>query len=287
MYNLEHALYFGVPDNKIELLEGGSRWAFPFASRAEGEAHFHAWFETIRRWKQVSGPTRIRKTGENWKAVIHGIRMELFPRPIEMRFPISPEAFRVFHGTFNRRDFWPGQPEGMETGWDSAWNEGDVRMNLWSLFGRLSDRHGGKHSSRCDIAISDTAAVAPDAFYYRKGRKNIMIKGDYFGAPPDVVAEILSAPSRRLDRGPRMEVYRKAGVPHLWLVEPASETIDVFELHAQYELCDRFKAGDAFTVEPFPGDEISVNESAVPGLSAGDPPAWAILQMARRRCLAW
>jgi hypothetical protein len=260
MYGLEHALFFGVPDNKIELLEGGSRWAFPFASRTDGEAHFHAWLETIRRWKQVNRPTPVRKSGETWKANINGIRMELFPRPIEMRFPIAWEAFQAFTRTFNRRDYWPGQPEGLETGWDSAWDAGDIRMNLWSLFHRLSDRHGGKHCSRCDIAISDTAAVAPDAYYFRKGRKNIMIEGDYFGAAPDVVVEILSAPSRRLDRGPRMEVYRKAGVPHLWLIEPASETIDVFELHAQYELCDRFQAGDALTVDLFPGDRIRVDE---------------------------
>lgn len=51
MYSLEYALFFGVPDNKIELLEGGSRWAFPFAGREEGEAHFNAWLETLRRRK--------------------------------------------------------------------------------------------------------------------------------------------------------------------------------------------------------------------------------------------
>lgn len=258
MFDLDYALYFGVPDNKIELLEGGSRWAFPFGNREDAEAHFQTWLQTVRRWKQIKKATPIRKTGEYWKVNLDGIRMELFPRPIEMRFPIDPEAFRAFLHTFNRRDYWPGQPEGLETGWDSAWDAGDIRMNLWSLFKRLSERHGGQHCSRCDIAISDTAAVAPDAYYYRKGRRNIMIKGEYFGAAPDVIAEILSAPSRGLDRGPRMEVYRKAGVPHLWLIEPATETIDVFELHAQYELCDRLQAGDTLNVDLFPGDPISV-----------------------------
>src|SRR5437762_1470819 len=147
MYNLEQALFFGVPDNKIELIEGMSRWAFPFGSRADGQAHFQAWLETIRQWKQVKKPTPIRKSAETWKATVNGIRMELYPRPIDMRFPIDHDAFLTFHRTFNRRDFWPGQPEGLETGWDSAWDEGDIRMNLWSLFRGLSDRHGGKHSS--------------------------------------------------------------------------------------------------------------------------------------------
>jgi Uma2 family endonuclease len=261
MYSLDFALFFGVPNNKLELIDNTSRWAFPFASREEGEAHFHAWLESFRRWKQVDTKTPIRKSTKCWKAEVNGIRMELFPRPIDMRLPIAYQAFDAIHKTFNRRDYWPGQPKGLETGWDSVWDEGDVRMNLWSLFRRLSDQYGGEHSSRCEIAISDSAAVAPDAYYYREGRKNIMIEGgDYFGAAPDLVAEVLSAPSRRLDRGPRMEVCRKAGVPHLWLIEPATETIEVFELHAQYELCGRFQAGDMFPIDLFPGELVRVDE---------------------------
>ena len=45
-----------------------------------------------------------------------------------------------------------------------------------------------------------------------------------------------------LDRGPRMEIYRRAGVPHLWLIEPAPETVEVYELHSQFELVARHPA---------------------------------------------
>jgi hypothetical protein len=139
-------------------------------------------------------------------------------------------------------------------------DDGDVRMNLWKLFSELRGRHGGKHSSRVDIAISDTASVAPDAFYYRKGRNNIMIEDDYFCAAPDLIAEVLFAPSRALDRGPRLEVYRRAGVPHVWLLEPALETIELYKLHSRYELAGRFGPGGSFTNELFPGERISVDD---------------------------
>jgi hypothetical protein len=33
MWDLEYLLLFGIPNNKIELLDGRSRWAFPFTSR--------------------------------------------------------------------------------------------------------------------------------------------------------------------------------------------------------------------------------------------------------------
>jgi hypothetical protein len=259
MYGLEYALFFGVPNGKLELIRGTSRWAFPFLSRDEGEAHFHHWLETFRRWKQVDAPTPVRKTAERWRVKVGSIRMELFPRPIDIRVPIAWDAFEAFYSTFNRRDYWPGQPEGLETGWDSVFDDGDIRMRLWSLLADFSARHGGQHCGRVDIALGDWAGVSPDIYYYREGRENIMIEGDYFGAAPDLIAEVLSAPSRWLDRGPRLEIYRRAGVPHVWLLEPAHETVEVYELHARYELVARYAAGDAFTAPLFPGEEIRVS----------------------------
>jgi len=259
MYGLEYALFFGVPENKLELIHGTSRWAFPFLSRAEAESHFQEWLETLRRWKQVEPPTPIRKSDGTWQTEVGGIRMELFPRPVEIRIPISCQAFDAFFSTFNRRDYWPGQPEGLEAGCDSPFDAGDIRMNLWSLLREFCSRHGGTHSSRVDIALTPGAGVAPTAFYFADGRQNIMLDRDYFCAAPDLIAEVLSAPSRWLDRGPRMEIYRRAGVPHLWLLEPVQETVEVYELHSGYELIARHVAGASLTSPLFPGEEISVN----------------------------
>src|SRR5947207_3132757 len=91
-YGLEYALFFGVPDGKLELIRGGSRWVFPFVSRAEGEAHFVEWLETLRRWKQVKDPMPIHKSGARWRAKVAGVRIKLFPRPIEIRIPIAWQA---------------------------------------------------------------------------------------------------------------------------------------------------------------------------------------------------
>jgi hypothetical protein len=259
MYGLEYALFFGVPSNKLELINGFSHWSFPFASRELAEAHFTAWLETLCRWKQIEPPPAVRKSRRRWQARFAGIRLEVYPRPIRLEFPIDGKAFRAFLGTFNRRDFWPGQPAGLETGWDSMFDEGDIRMNLWSLFRELCDRHGGDHSSRCDIALSDSAAVAPDSYYYRAGRENIMIGGDYFCAAPDVIAEVLTAPSRAIDRGQRMELYRRAGVARLWLLEPARETIEVYDLRSRFELQGCYGLGESCTADLFPGERIAVD----------------------------
>lgn len=257
-YGLEYALLFGVPSNKIELWDGAARWGFPFLSRDEAETHFQEWIETIRRWKQIETPPPVGRSERTWRVDVGGIRMKLFPRPIRIQIPIAWEAFEAFLDTFDRRDYWPSQPAGLETRWDSWMDNGDVRVNLWSLLSRLSSRHGGKHCSRSDIAIVPRAGVAPDAYYYGPERSNIMI-GDYFGAVPDLIAEVLSAPSRWLDRGPRMEVYRRAGVTHLWLVEPATETVEVYQLDGRYNLAGTHRLGESFACPLFPGDTISVD----------------------------
>jgi Uma2 family endonuclease len=258
-YGLEYALFFGVPSNKIELIHGVSRWAFPFLDRDEAEAHFHDWLETFRRWKKVDSPLRVAKGKRRWMVNVAGIRMELYPRPIDVRIPIAGQAFRAFLDTFNRRDYWPGQPTGVETGWDSWWDQGDIRVNLWSLLRRLEERHGGRSCSRVDIALSPGAGVVPDGYYYGPERSNIMIDDDYFCSAPDLVVEVLSAPGRWLDRGLRMEVYRRAGVRHLWLVEPATEAVEVYELGDGYELIGQHAAGECFTCPLFPGEKILVD----------------------------
>ena len=40
--------------------------------------------------------------------------------------------------------------------------------------------------------------------------------------------EGLSPSTARLDKGRKREIYEKAGVDHLWCIDPAPHTVDVF-----------------------------------------------------------
>jgi Uma2 family endonuclease len=260
MYGLEYFLFFGIPNGKTELIDGRSRWVFPFLDRSSAEAHYELWLETLCRWKGVRGTPEVRKSPKLWEANFAGIEFELYLRPVRMTLPIAWEAFEAFHSTSYRRDFWPGQPAGLETGWDSWMDNGDIRMKLWMLLDDLSERYGGQHGGRTDIAISDTAGVCPPAYYYAPDRENIMIEDDYFRTPPNLIAEVLMAASRQLDRGERMELYRRCRVPHLWLLEPEHETVEVYELHVEYELVGTYRPGETFSSPLFPGEQIVVEQ---------------------------
>ena len=102
---------------------------------------------------------------------------------------------------------------------------------LVEAFPRIPRRtHGGHHCGRSAIALNDRCAVEPDHYYYRAALDECTIEGSYFQGVPQLIAEVLSPATRALDRGPRMDVYRRAGVPHLWLLDPETEIVEEFAL---------------------------------------------------------
>lgn len=261
MWGLEYLLLFGVPSNKWELLRSRIRWAFPFRDRDTGEAHFKAWAETLRCWQGGAEPlvreTTTRDGSPRRILRLSGIEMSHYPRPIELRMPMTMNAFEALYFSFWRRDLWPGQDSGKETGWECAQRHSDVQLNLWNQFREFCRVSEGKSCGRVAIALVDRNAVEPDQFYFQGRRDEWMIKKDYFHGVPRLIAEVLSPATRALDRGPRMDVYRRAGVPHLWLLDPETDIVEVYALvERTYSLTGRYGPGESFQPALFP--EISV-----------------------------
>lgn len=89
--------------------------------------------------------------------------------------------------------------------------------------------------------------LVPDLAGWRRERMPVMPAAPWFDLPPDWVCEVVSPSSGRLDRVRKMPKYAKAGIGHLWLVEPLGHTVEVYRL-----------AGERWTVETvLPGDAIS------------------------------
>lgn len=89
--------------------------------------------------------------------------------------------------------------------------------------------------------------VQPDVVFIR--REHQPRSGDRgFDGVPDLVVEVLSSGNWRFDRNVKLEAYRDAGVPELWLVDPLARTVEVFVMAANrsgYSLRERRGAGDA------------------------------------------
>ena len=63
---------------------------------------------------------------------------------------------------------------------------------------------------------------APDLFFVRAEHRSVVRRHNVEG-PADVVVEVVSPGSRRLDRVTKLDEYERAGVPEYWLIEPELE----------------------------------------------------------------
>jgi Uma2 family endonuclease len=67
--------------------------------------------------------------------------------------------------------------------------------------------------------------VVPDLAGWRHERMPSIPNVAYFELAPDWLCEVVSPSTGRLDRVRKMPVYGRAGVSHMWLVDPSTRTL--------------------------------------------------------------
>lgn len=68
----------------------------------------------------------------------------------------------------------------------------------------------------------------PDIVYYAAGHLDRI--GEQVSGPPDLAVEVVSPGTRRTDRHDKFSEYAQAGINEYWIVEPGSETVEVYVL---------------------------------------------------------
>ena len=93
-------------------------------------------------------------------------------------------------------------------------------------------------------------SVQPDVMIVRRSGGNL----DYLTVPPVLVVEVLSCSTQRYDRTKKWDLYRRTGVEHYWIVDPAGPSIEVFRLtDDEYVAATKAVAGQLLAVqEPVP-----------------------------------
>jgi Uma2 family endonuclease len=71
--------------------------------------------------------------------------------------------------------------------------------------------------------------VEPDLVFFRKGNEP-KVGDKNFAGVPDLVIEVLSPGTRRVDERTKKSIYQEAGVPEYWLVDPQARTIVIYQL---------------------------------------------------------
>ncbi len=114
-----------------------------------------------------------------------------------------------------------------------------------------------------DVRLPGTAEpVQPDVLFLRTG--NEPQAGDkYYSGAPDLIVEVLSPGTSRLDQHVKFAAYEKVGVQEYWLADPKTRSITVYTLHAErgeYEELGRFTPGESVRSVVLEGFETPVAE---------------------------
>ncbi|EDN66072.1 protein containing DUF820 [Beggiatoa sp. PS] len=82
--------------------------------------------------------------------------------------------------------------------------------------------------------------VQPDVLFI-KTEKWPTPEAKFFEGPPDLIVEVLSPSTRRVDQFIKFRAYEKAQVPEYWIANPKTRSIQVFTLENQeYVLLGEF-----------------------------------------------
>jgi len=104
--------------------------------------------------------------------------------------------------------------------------------------------------------------LVPDLAGWRRERMPIMPDTPAFDLAPDWVCEVLSPSTEARDRVDKLPIYLREGCTHVWLVQPAGQTLEIYRLDGPtYRLVGTFSGNVTISPEPF--DAVPFDLSAL------------------------
>ena len=106
-----------------------------------------------------------------------------------------------------------------------------IQSNLHFALARFvrTERLGQVLTAPMDVRLSEEDTVQPDLIFIAAERSHIIGEQAIDGAP-DLIVEILSPSTAYRDLTTKKRLYEEHGVREYWVVDPDSETVEVFEL---------------------------------------------------------
>ncbi len=139
----------------------------------------------------------------------------------------------------------------------------DISMVLGNrLYNYLRAHPIGKvYAAPSDVELDSGNVFEPDIYYVSRERAGILTTQGVTGAP-DLIVEILSPSTARLDLEKKRAVYLRAGVRELWFIWPTRSEIVVVgkDGFSGAETERVLKSGDVLSTPLLPGLEIALAE---------------------------
>lgn len=121
------------------------------------------------------------------------------------------------------------------------------------------DEHGAKvYVAPRDVYFSDVSVVEPDVVFVRAEHVE-RIEERFVRGAPDLVVEVSSPSTRRVDLGRKLELYRRYEVSEYWFVDLDADRVEVYRL-ASEEGPRLLGRGSILGSEEIPGFSLPVDE---------------------------
>ena len=104
--------------------------------------------------------------------------------------------------------------------------------------------------------------LVPDLAGWRRTRLPEVPRDAFLTLVPDWTCEVLSPSTALLDRRQKMRIYAEQRVPHVWLVDPAVRSLEVYLLQGEhYSTLGTFGEDDVVRAAPF--EELALELAAL------------------------
>jgi len=135
-----------------------------------------------------------------------------------------------------------------------------IVMNLGAAIYNFLKTHpiGEVWAAPVDVVFSEFDTVKPDVVYVSNERSKIMSGGKNLQGAPDLVVEVISPSSRKMDEITKRKLYSQFGVSEYWVIDPELETVKIYRGSTRMEMSN--DANDILTTPLLPGLEIPLAE---------------------------
>ncbi|MFN8373282.1 MAG: Uma2 family endonuclease [Anaerolineae bacterium] len=132
---------------------------------------------------------------------------------------------------------------------------GNAHVMLWLS----AKQHGGKaFTSPIEVYLDQYNVYEPDVVYLAQNSRCVVEEKRLTGAP-DLVVEVLSPSTAKVDRDKKFNAYQAHGVREYWIADPANAYLEVWVLRdALFVKSGTFVAGDTFECAVLNGQVIQV-----------------------------
>jgi len=137
-----------------------------------------------------------------------------------------------------------------------------ISMSLSLLLGNFVEEHavGVLYAAPSNVQLAADTVVEPDLYFVSHARAHILTEQGTHGAP-DLIVEILSPSTAKIDMGIKREIYAESGVAEMWVVVPEKRVVEVYRFAENAALpVATLAVGEVLESPIFPGLVLKIGD---------------------------